>query len=211
MVQCNGDPALSTPPRRLGADGATVVVGPVSAIGEHHYSCRRNTKRCFRALFVAISSFVCSTYGVSAEHDDSMADPAMREQVLAAGGAVFDAVFASCNAAALETLVAGDFEFYHDKSGVVTKSGRQFVQSVADMCAHPGEWRSRRELVKDSVEIYPIEGYGAMEIGVHRFYERKLEQPERLAGIAKFSHVWKRENGQWKLSRVLSYGHQTVK
>lgn len=135
----------------------------------------------------------------------------LRGEILAADGRLFDAVFDSCEATKLEPLVTADFEFYHDQNGVVANSGEQFVRSIREMCAHRGEWRSRRELVEDSVEVYPIKGYGAMEVGVHRFHERESGQPERLAGTAKFSHVWKLEDGRWKLSRVLSYGHEAAK
>ena len=33
---------------------------------------------------------------------------------------------------------------------------------------------------------------------------------ERLDGLAKFTHVWILSNGNWKLSRVLSYDHGPV-
>ena len=50
-------------------------------------------------------------------------------------------------------------------------------------------------------------GHGAMEAGDHLFYERKGGGPEKLAGKARFAMVWKWQDGQWKLSRVLSYAH----
>jgi hypothetical protein len=46
-----------------------------------------------------------------------------------------------------------------------------------------------------------------MEAGTHRFYERRGDGPESLAGVAKFAHVWQQVNGEWKLSRVMSYAH----
>lgn len=63
----------------------------------------------------------------------------------------------------------------------------------------------RRELVKSSLEVYPIKNYGAIEVGVHIFYH--IENGRQIQGKFKFTHVWKNENGEWKISRVISYGH----
>ena len=160
------------------------------------------------AFVVAVAS--CSIVNAAGAVPDASAQT-MREEILQADHAVFAAVFDTCDADALAPLIAQDFEFYHDKNGVMARTGQQFIASIRDNCAHRGEWRSRRELVPGSAEVYPIKDYGAMEIGVHRFYERKQGEPEHLAGTAKFSHVWKNENGRWTLSRVLSYGHEAVK
>jgi len=63
----------------------------------------------------------------------------------------------------------------------------------------------RRELVKGSLEIYPIPGYGAMEIGEHKFCH--LENGKQDCGTFKFVHIWEKKNGEWKISRVVSYDH----
>ena len=124
--------------------------------------------------------------------------------------AVFDAAFETCDLVALRALIADDMEFYHDKDGIVARSGQEFVDAIGKRCAGqkaPDSYRSRRELVEESLEVYAIPGYGAMEAGTHRFYERKGDGPESLAGIAKFAHVWQQVKGEWKLSRVMSYAH----
>lgn len=134
----------------------------------------------------------------------------LKAVIRARGQAVFDAAFETCDLAALRALVSNDMEFYHDKGGVVARSGKQFVDAIDQRCAGqnaPDSYRSRRELVEDTLEVYAIPGYGAMEAGTHRFYERKGDGPESLAGIAKFAHVWQQVNGEWKLSRVMSYAH----
>lgn len=125
--------------------------------------------------------------------------------------ALFAAVFETCDLASLQALVTDDLEFYHDKGGFTARSGQAFVDSVAEGCrsrAQPDSWRSRRELVVESLRVYPIPGYGAIEVGTHRFYERRGDGPETLAGSADFSHVWRYADGQWRVSRVLSYAHR---
>src|SRR5690606_33606843 len=65
---------------------------------------------------------------------------------------------------------------------------------------------------KNSLEIYPLKNngvlYGAIETGIHHFYAIKKDSTEYLTSIAKFNHVWLLENGNWKLSKGLSYDHK---
>ncbi len=63
----------------------------------------------------------------------------------------------------------------------------------------------------ESLKVYPIQNYGAIETGTHTFYAVKQGEPDRLTETGQFAHFWKQENGQWKLSRVLSYDHQLAK
>ena len=56
--------------------------------------------------------------------------------------------------------------------------------------------------------MYPINNYGAIETGTHRFYAVKNGEPDRLTETSQFTHLWKEENGQWRLARVLSYDHE---
>jgi hypothetical protein len=65
--------------------------------------------------------------------------------------------------------------------------------------------------VPESLKVYPIQDNGAIEIGTHTFYAVKSGAPDRLTETGQFTHYWKQENGQWKLSRVLSYDHVLAK
>ena len=127
---------------------------------------------------------------------------------------LFDAVFETCDTKTLATLVAEDFEFYHDKSGLASNSGSQWVKEVEAMCERQKlgtDYRARRELDSASVKVYPLNNYGAIHMGLHRFY-RKLEGgKEQLVEVSLFTNVWKNENGVWKLTRVLSYDHRDVR
>jgi hypothetical protein len=58
------------------------------------------------------------------------------------------------------------------------------------------------------MEVYPLNKYGAIETGIHRFFILREGQPEKAGDIAKFTMVWKKDSGQWKLARVLSYDHK---
>jgi hypothetical protein len=94
-----------------------------------------------------------------------------------------------------------DLEFYHDKGGLTNYDHTiEFMRSTAR-----NDNGLRRELVKGSLEVYPIPGYGAMEIGTHRFCH--LENGKQDCGTFKFVHIWQNKNGTWKIARVVSYGH----
>ncbi len=70
--------------------------------------------------------------------------------------------------------------------------------------------RGPGELGVETLKVDPVPGYGAIESGEHRFYERKGDGPERLAGFAVFTMLWKLDAGSWKRARVMSYGHRAA-
>jgi ketosteroid isomerase-like protein len=124
---------------------------------------------------------------------------------------LFDAMFNRCDVTALGDLVTDDFEFYHDKGGLIASSRTQFVESVARLCERQKsgvDYRARRELVEGSLEVYPLNNYGAVQIGTHRFYRKTEGQPDKLVEIARFTHVWKKDGNGWRIARVLSYDHK---
>jgi len=51
-----------------------------------------------------------------------------------------------------------------------------------------------------------MNGYGAVEIGVHRFHHPG-EQDQDVVGEAKFIMLWQNKDGAWKITRVISYDH----
>jgi CubicO group peptidase (beta-lactamase class C family) len=124
---------------------------------------------------------------------------------------LFDIGFNTCDMKQFEQLLSDDFEFYHDTDGI-TPSKAAFLEDMRNgLCK--GGYQSRRELVKGSLQVYPLKNkdglYGAIQTGEHRFYEGEKGKDEHFASLATFAHLWRLENGDWRLSRVLSYNHQT--
>jgi len=118
------------------------------------------------------------------------------------------ALFGAYNACDLETFgsyVDERVEFYHDQGGV-TLGRTALVDSVkANICG-----KVRREIVAGSLEVYPMKGYGAIEIGVHRFFEIKGAAPDKPVGEARFVQLWQQKDGVWKITRVLSFDHHPL-
>lgn len=136
--------------------------------------------------------------------------PALTEAVTAADAVFFQLFFEGCDPDRLAAMVTDDFEFYDDRGGLAATDGASFVAQYRTRCEArlaPDAWRSRRELVADALHIYRMNAYGAVETGEHLFYERHGDDPEALAGRARFSQIWKLEDGRWKLARVFSYDH----
>lgn len=98
-----------------------------------------------------------------------------------------------------------DVEFYHDKDGL-TVGRDKIVNAVKNnLCG-----KVKRELVHGTLEVYPINGFGAVEIGVHRFLH-PWAQDHGEVGEAKFIHLWQNKGGQWRITRVISFDHATAK
>lgn len=125
---------------------------------------------------------------------------------------LFNIGFNTCDLSQFENLMSEDLEFYHDKSGV-TNSMAQFINVMkSGICNTTNTFKARRELIKGSLEVFPLynngELYGAIQTGEHRFFEKNGEQPEKAGSIAKFNHLWLLESNHWKLKRILSYDHK---
>ncbi len=139
--------------------------------------------------------------------------PTLTEQIAARDADFFALFFTGpCDAARFRTFLTEDVEMYHDREGFNIRGADAFVRAFAENCArrqNPREWRSRRALVEGSMHVDPVPGWGAMQTGEHLFYEREgVDGVERLAGRARFANVWVLgRDGQWRISRVLSYAH----
>jgi ketosteroid isomerase-like protein len=129
-------------------------------------------------------------------------DPALFKTIQTLDTKLFDA-YNHCDLPAFSSLVADDIEFYHDKTGLSV--GRQ---ALVDAIKNNICGKVTRELVPGSLEVYPIAGYGAVEIGVHRFHH---PDEESNVGEAKFVQLWQNKDGGWKISRVISFDHQSLK
>ena len=113
---------------------------------------------------------------------------------------LFDA-FNAHNVDRLMSIVTRDLEFYQDDDGL--KNYEQCLSEFKTMFASNTD--IKRELVEGTLEVYPIKGYGALEIGQHRFCH--TENGKQDCAILKFAMIWQKTDDSWKLSRVISYGH----
>ena len=135
-------------------------------------------------------------------------DEGLYNQIYELDKAVFGS-FNTCDMELHKTFFTDDLEFYHDKVGL-TSSLKSFIENTEKYVCGKGRAKMRRELVAGSLIVYPMNNYGAISIGEHRFYQSDLGQKERLTEVAKFVCVWKKVGDQWKMSRTLSYDHTSL-
>ena len=113
--------------------------------------------------------------------------------------ALFDA-YNRCDLEKFSSFFADDVEFYHDQGGV-TLGNNKLTESIRNnICG--GD--VRRELVAGTFQAHHMKGYGAVQMGVHRFFHPKSKNPP---GEARFIHLWQYRNGSWKITRAISYDH----
>jgi hypothetical protein len=101
------------------------------------------------------------------------------------------------------SFFAPDVEFYHDLGGVTWTRDAMIAQTRANVCG-----KFQRELVPGTLKVWPIQGYGALAHGEHRFCHFKpggVTHP--CEGQAEFTIVWRQQGGQWTITRAFSYGH----
>ena len=117
--------------------------------------------------------------------------------------ALFDS-YNRCDLEKFATFFADDVEFYHDQGGV-TLGKEKLTESVKkNICG-----KVTRELVPGTLQVHHMKGYGAVEMGVHRFHRPGHEDTEPV-GEAKFIHLWQYKDGAWKITRVISYDHHAA-
>jgi len=123
--------------------------------------------------------------------------------VAALDAALFDS-YNRCDLEKFASFMADDVEFYHDQGGV-TLGKEKLTDSVKkNICG-----KVSRELVPGTLQTYYMKGYGAVEMGVHRFHHPGHDDTEAV-GEAKFVHLWQYKDGAWKVTRVISYDHRTA-
>ncbi len=119
-------------------------------------------------------------------------------------GEVFDA-YNRCDLEKFGSFFTEELEFYHDNGGLVSQSRQSLVEAVRNnICG-----KVFRVLVPETLEVYPLHGYGAVETGVHRFYHPGRDNEESV-GEAKFIQLWQNKDGAWKITRVISYDHRAL-
>ena len=154
---------------------------------------------CFFVMFIVVVGSVTTKAQTVAFKPK---DPALFKTIAHMDSVMFNA-FNNRNMDVLKTLFSADVEFYNDGKGVTgydaTMAGFKGIfenKQAADL---------RRDLLPQSLEVYPMPGFGAIEMGTHRFTHTENGQP--VIGVMKFVHIWQYKDGQWKVTRVVSVGH----
>jgi hypothetical protein len=155
-------------------------------------------------LLAPLVGLALAVSSLAAQSDASSSGP-LYDELARMDSLIFDASFVSCNADVANAIFSEDIEFYHDQGGAaIGEQVRESTRNLTKGC--PRTKGVRRELVPGSLRVYPIKDYGAVQVGEHRFVEKGA--PSSTA--ARFVHLWRKRNGSWQVTRVLSFDHQPI-
>jgi hypothetical protein len=149
--------------------------------------------------------FLCLVFvllGSTAQAQSNEPSDALFKTVQSLDSQLFDA-YNHCDLTKLGAMVSDDLEFYHDKTGLSVGKAPFLAAIKQNICG-----KVERRLVAGSLEVYPLKDYGAVEIGVHRFYHPR--NPEDGVGEAKFITLWQNKDGAWRVTRAISYDHEPM-
>lgn len=136
----------------------------------------------------------------------SQAEAYLLNKIKQADKTLFDA-FNRCDIETMKGMFSRDLEFYHDLGGL--GGFEKTIDSTKNNCND--NLGLVRTLVPESLEIYPIKNFGAIQIGEHTFchieYDENGKNGKDDCGTFGFTHVWKESSTGWLVHRVVSYGH----
>ncbi len=132
------------------------------------------------------------------------------QTIISKDSLLFNVGFNSCDLSQFEKLLSENFEFYHDIDGVSDK--KKFISDLKKgLCKNSSSYQAKRELLIPNTKIFALykngKIYGAIQEGIHQFFETQTGQPERFGSSAKFTHIWQLEDNQWKLAKSYSFEH----
>jgi hypothetical protein len=133
---------------------------------------------------------------VVAQSEHTPVDKTLYKTILKLDKRFFDA-YNTCDLETQNELLSEDIEFFHDKGGLTT-SKTQIMESMKNnICG-----KVTRTLIEGTVEVYPIEGYGAVQMGMHKFFNNQEPNAESIP--SRFITIWKNDNGTWVMTRIIS-------
>lgn len=110
---------------------------------------------------------------------------------------IYFEAYNTCDLILQNKMIPEDLEFYHDKGGLMTSKSDYMEGLKNNICG-----KVTRQLVAGSVEVFPINNFGAVQIGMHTFYNN--QEPNAISKPSKFIVIWKKEANIWQMSRVVS-------
>lgn len=150
-------------------------------------------------LIIMIGFSSCKIHSSSKNHtipDYIPTNQQLHDEIVALDKEFFDA-YNTCDLDKQAAIYADDIEFFHDKGGLMTSKSELLQGTKENVCG-----KVTRELVDGTIEVYPINNYGAVEIGFHTFHNS--EEPDAESIPSKFIVIWHQENGNWRMAKIIS-------
>ncbi|WP_029331809.1 nuclear transport factor 2 family protein [Gillisia marina] len=151
-------------------------------------------------LLVSAMLISCSTFQQPKEISTKEYVPDNLElynEIVAMDTEFFDA-YNRCDLEKQGAIYDEDIEFFHDQGGVMTSKQGILDATEKNICG-----KVTRHLVPGSIEVYPIKDFGAIEFGEHTF-KNNQESADTPSQIGKFVIFWKKQDSNWKITKVVS-------
>jgi hypothetical protein len=165
-----------------------------------------NVKRTASVILISVGVFclICETAKCqqtgSANVSYVPVDQSLYDTILYQDSLLFEA-FNLRHFEVFKSFFSKDLEIVQDNTGL-----RNYEQSMeAFQGLFKMDYILVRQLKKETVEVYPINNYGAIETGQHTFCHKENDIQD--CGTYKFVHIWKLQNGHWIITKIITYGH----
>lgn len=157
-------------------------------------------KSITRILLFCFLFFSLVAKGAAQEHKYEPANGPLYEELFRMDSLLF-AAFNSRNIEKLKQYFSVGLELYQDNAGV-----RNYLETMEGFASvFSKDYILNRELVKGSMEMYPIKDFGAIQSGLHTFSHVENGKMERAT--FKFMHIWEKTKEGWKIKRLITYDH----
>lgn len=154
----------------------------------------KTTKHILGIGCIAVITILASSFRVSENHQSEEKDLYTTITEL---DSIFFTAYNTCDLETQQQLISEDLEFYHDKGGLSTSKIEMMEALEKNICG-----KVRRELVQGSVEVSEIPGFGAAQIGMHKFYNN--QEPDAISKPGRFVTLWKKTDESWQMTRIIS-------
>ena len=154
----------------------------------------------FPSFIIVLFLSACSSKQISTrekEYTYTPDDQELYDEIIGMDSTFFHA-YNNCDMNKQAAIYGDSLEFYHDKGGLMTSKQEILDATKRNICG-----KVTRELVKGSIEVYPIKDYGAVEIGLHKFHNNQ-EPTGTPSKVSKFIIMWQHKNTEWHIAKVIS-------
>ena len=159
---------------------------------------RKNNYPLFLILILTYSACFAQKKALKETEYKYVPDNLELYNTIVAMDSTFFQAYNTCNLDKQVAIYSDNIEFYHDKGGLMTVKQDLIDGTKNNICG-----KVTRELVKGSIEVYPIKNFGAIEMGLHKFYNN-TEKERTPSHSSKFIIFWKNDNNIWTITKVVS-------
>ena len=154
-----------------------------------------------KPLLYAFLISLLVTISVSAQEKKVAPTPLELYKEIERADSILFQAFNRQDMATFKAMFTKDLEWFQDNGGLIPY--KTVFENFGN--TFKNENKLSRVLEKGSLEVHPIKDYGAIQIGSHQF--RHFENGKEEVGTFKFLMIWNKKDGQWKISRVVSFDH----